>query len=209
MRYLLTLAFLGVLISGCSPSQPNPPAAPTKDPDIASIAPEERNIDEATPEGNDSHLPVMTAKSPPIILTPIQGDATTPSAPNSLSTENWQTFTSSTLGVTLDYPPDWSVAEEAEGVTFTSPTGGMIQLKADTANTRNNELKVGNRRCTSRTNQHDLTAEVCVETISFLYTANFNLPKADGSTQRVTLLTQARTVGEIFDAMFNSVRATS
>src|SRR5215208_1722243 len=116
MRYLLTLAFLGVLISGCGLSQENPPAAPTQEPDIASIAPEERNIDEATAEGTDSHLPVMTAKSPPIILTPIQGGATPSSAPNSLSTENWQTFTSSTLGVTLDSPPDWSVAEEAEEV---------------------------------------------------------------------------------------------
>src|SRR5690242_19042642 len=98
MRYLLTLALMGIVIAGCGRSQSNPEASTADNPDIANIAPEDRVIEEVTPSETDAHLPVMTAKSPPIILTPIQGDAGTPSAPNSLSTENWQTFTSSALG---------------------------------------------------------------------------------------------------------------
>jgi hypothetical protein len=206
MRYLLTFALFGIVISGCGRSRSNPPASAPNDPDIANIAPEERVINEATPAAAETHLPVMTAKSPPIILTAVQGDATTPPAPTSLSTENWQTFTSAALGVTLEYPADWSVVEEADGATFTAQNGGTIQMKADTASVNNNEIRIGNQRCTSRTNQYNLTADVCVTTISFLYTAKFTLPQADGSTRWVTLLTETRSVGEVFETMFNSVR---
>ena len=209
MRYLLTFALLGVVISGCGRSRPTPQASATDSRDIANIAPEGRSIDEGTPNGSETHLPVMTANSPPIILTPIQGDAATPSAPNALPTDNWKTFTSTALGVTLDYPQDWSVAEEADQVTFTSPKGGTIQMKAGTAVRSNNEFKIGNQVCTSRTNDHNLTADVCVDHASFIYTAKFSLSKTDGSTQWITLLTQNQSVGEVLDAMFNSARPTS
>jgi hypothetical protein len=195
-----------MVISGCGRSQPEPPASAADDRDSPNIAPEGRVIDEAPPGEPESNLPVMTAHSPPIILTPIQGDATTEPAQNSPSTETWKTFTSSNLGVALDYPPDWTVMEGSEEVTFTAPNGGTIQLKAGAASLNNNELKTGNRRCTSRTNQHDLSAEVCVSTASFFYTATFDLQKAGGSTQRVILMTQTRTVADAFEAIFNSVR---
>jgi len=206
MKYLLTFALLGIAISGCGRSQPKPPASATDDRDIPNIAPEDRAIDETTPGATEAHLPVMTAKSPPIILTPIQGDATAESAPNSLSTAGWKTFSSSSLGIALDYPQDWIVAEDSEGATFTAPNGATIELKAGPASPKSNELKTGNQRCTSRTNGHDLSAEVCVSTASFFYTANFNIQKADGSAQPVILLTQTRTVADVFEAMFNSVR---
>ena len=206
MRYVLTFALLGMVISGCGRSQPRPPAAATDDRDIANIAPEERGIQETTPGESESHLPVMTAQSPPIILTPIQGDATTEPAQNSPSTEAWKTFTSSSLGVALDYPSDWKLTEGLEGATFTAPNGGTIELKPGAAGVRSNEIKTGNQRCVSRINPHDLSAEVCVSTASFFYTANFNLPNAEGTMQRVILLTQTRIVAEVFEAMFNSVR---
>ena len=40
----------------------------------------------------------------------------------------WKTFVSATLPVTVDHPPDWSVREEATGVTFTSAQGATIHL---------------------------------------------------------------------------------
>ena len=208
MRYILTFAVLGMVISSCGRSQPKPPAAATDDRDIANIAPEERVIEEATPGEPESHLPVMTAQSPPIILTPIQGDTTTEPAQNPLSRESWKTFTSSSLGVALDYPPDWKLTEGSQEATFTAPNGGTIELKPGAAGVRGNEIKTGNQRCTTRTNEHDLRAEVCVSTASFFYTANFNLQKADGSAQSVILLTQTRTVADAFEAMFNSLRIT-
>jgi hypothetical protein len=40
----------------------------------------------------------------------------------------WKTFVSATLPVTVEYLPDWSVWEEATGVTFTSAQGATIHL---------------------------------------------------------------------------------
>ena len=86
MKYLLTLALLGIVIAGCS-SQPNADKSGKEispnNPDIADKAPEDRIIEEATPGEAGPSLPVMTASSPAIILTPIQGNTPEPSAANS------------------------------------------------------------------------------------------------------------------------------
>jgi hypothetical protein len=111
--------------------------------------------------------------------------------------------------VSLAYPPDWSAVEEADGVLFTSPSGTTIQMKADPSSVDNDKFRIGNQYCTSRTNEHDLTAEVCADTLSFIYTAKFTLPKTDGSTQWLTLSTKTRATGEVFEAMFNSVQLTN
>lgn len=209
MRYLLALILVGIVSAGCS-SRPDTDES-TKEiaqgnQGIPDVAPEGRNIEEAVTNEADSSLPVMTVDSPPILLTPIQGNATTPSAPNSPSSENWQTFTSTALGVAVDYPLDWSVAEETDGGTFTSPQGGTILLKVVKTDSENNETRIGNQYCTSRTNQYDLTADICVDHASFIYTAKFTLQLADGSTRWLTLTTRNRTMGQVFEGMFNSVR---
>ena len=196
-------------VAGCS-SQPDlstsvPPTTESK-PDIANIAPEGKLTEVFPTNQSDSSLSIMTPNAPPIVLTPIQGEETTASPSNSLATENWQTFTSSALGVSLEYPSDWSAAEEADRVLFTSPAGATIQMKADTSSINNDELKIGNHYCTSRTNEQNLTAEVCANTTSFLYTAKFTLQKANDSTEWLTLSTKARAAGEVFERMFNSVR---
>lgn len=172
---------------------------------IPNIAPEVRITEEAAPNETDSSLPIMTADLPPILLTPIQGNATPPFTPSSPSTENWQTFISS-LGIAVDYPLDWSVAEETDGTIFTSPQGTTISLQAVNALHDSNETRIGNQRCTSRTNPYGLTAEICVANSSFLYTATFTLPLIDGSTAWVTLSTKTRTTGDVFEGMFSSVR---
>ena len=82
-------------------------------------------------------------------------------------------------------------------------------MKEDTANANNKEVKTGNQYCTSRTNEHGLTADICVNNAAFIYTAKFTLQKADGSTHWVTLLTKTRSVGEVFEAMFNSLQASN
>jgi hypothetical protein len=212
MKYMLTFSFLGIVIVGCS-SQPNVDASVTEttqsNPDIATIAPEGRLTEEAPTGQADSALPVMTPNAPPILLTPIQGNDTTSPASDSLSTEHWQTFTSSALGVSLKYPADWSAVEETNGVIFTSTNGTTIQMKVDTSSVSNDEFRIANQYCTSRTNQHNLTAEICADRISFLYTAKFNLQKADGSTEWLTLSTKNRATGEVFEAMFNSLQLTN
>ncbi len=205
MKYRLTLVLLGIAIAGCS-SQSTKEAS-SNNRDIANIAPEGR-LTEASPTEATSSLPVMTANPTAILLTPIQGNTPVPAPTDTLSTSNWKTFTSATLGVSVSYPPDWSVAEAAEGATFTSPKGAAIQLMQGTAHQRNKEFKIGNQYCTSRTNQHGQTATICADNASLTYMANFTIQKADSSTQQVTLVTKTRTVGDVFEAMFNSLQPT-
>jgi hypothetical protein len=212
MKYLLILTLLGIVFAGCTarPNASNPAKKenPPNNPDIANVAPEGR-LTEAAPSEATSSLPAITTPPTAILLTPIQGNTSAPAATNSVSTGDWQTFTSAALGVTVSYPPDWSVAEETDGATFTSPKGATIQLKRGTANPANNEFRIGNQYCTSRTNAHGQTAAICVDNNSFTYTANFTLQKASGSNEAVTLLTKTRTVGDVFEAMFNSLQPTS
>lgn len=209
MRYLLTLTLLGLVIAGCSSrpnaSEPASKEVPQNNRDIANVAPEGK-LTEAVPTKIGPPLPVTTANPTAILVTPIQGNTPVPSTPTPVPTGDWKTFTSAALGITVNYPPDWSVAEEADGATFTSPKGATIQLTQSTANPDNNEFKIGNQYCTSRTNQHGQTADVCVDNASFTYTANFALQKADGSTQRVTLATKTRTAGDVFETMFNTLQ---
>jgi hypothetical protein len=209
MRYLLALILVGIVIAGCSsrPEADEPAKETTQDNrGIPDIAPEGRITEEAAPNEADSSLPVVTVDSPPILLTPIQGNATPPSTPNSPSSFNWQTFTSSALGIAVDYPLDWSVAEETDGTIFTSPQSTTITLQAVNAIRDSNETRIGNQRCTSRTNAYGLTADVCVDSASFIYTAKFTLQAADGSTRWLTLSTKSRTTGDVFEGMFNSLR---
>jgi hypothetical protein len=200
MKYLLTLIVLGIAVVGCS-SRPSASEPAKENPDIANRAPEGK-LTEAVPSEAPVSPPAVTA----IPLTPIQGNSPAPAATNSVSSGDWQTFTSAALGVTVKYPADWSVAEEADGATFTSPKGAIIELKRGTANPSNKEFKIGNQYCTSRTNEHGQTATICADNASFTYTANFTLQKADGSSEVVILLTKTRTAGDVFEAMFNSLQ---
>lgn len=205
MRYLLALILIGIVSAGCAADESTKEIAQGNQ-GIPDVAPEGRMIEEVVTNEADSSLPVMTVDSPPILLTPVQGNATTPIAQNSPSPDNWQTFTSTALGVAVDYPLDWSVAEETDGGTFTSPSGATITLQTGNAYGDSNETRIGNEYCTSRTNSYGLTADICVDNASFIYTAKFALKLADGSARWLTLTTETRRTGDVFEAMFNSVR---
>jgi hypothetical protein len=203
MRFLSSLFLLGMAFMGCS-AQPGTPQAGR---DIANIAPEGRLTEEVASSGPDSSLAAVTVHPPPILLTPIQENTPEPARDeNSPPPVNWQAFTSSTLEVTINYPSDWSVTDETEIITFTSPTGARIQLRTDTVATGNREFKIGNQYCVSRTNEHGQIANVCVDRAASIYTAQFSLQKANNSIRLVTLVTKARTVGEVFEMMFNSLQ---
>jgi hypothetical protein len=196
-------------LAGCSSVSPMDETTKEITPDnreIPDIGPEGRITEEIVTNEADFSLPIMTADSPPILLTSIQGNATPPSSPTSPSSQNWQTFTSSALGVALEYPMDWSAAEETDGALFTSPQGTTILLEAVEASGDNNETRIGNQYCTSRTNNSGLSADICVDQSSFSYTAKFTLQLTDGSTGWLTLTTKTRTTGDVFEGMFSSVR---
>ena len=208
-RWFILTLMLAFSLASCSSTPRRNETTNERAPDnqgIHDIASEGRITEQAGPNEVDPSLPVMTADSPPILLTPVQGDVTPPPAQNVPASEDWQTFTSNALGVAVDYPVDWSVAEERDGAIFTSPQGTTITLQAANAVHDNNETRVGNQRCTSRTNPYGLTADICVGNSSFLYTATFAFQLGDGSTRWLTLLTRTRTTGDVFEGMFNSLR---
>jgi hypothetical protein len=190
-----------------TPVAPAPELSVTK-PASAPLA-RDAATEEVVPEAtiSSSTTVVIRVNPTPILLVPIQGNTVTPAAtPIPLSREGWQTFTSATLGVAVDYPADWSVAEESDGATFTSPQGTTILLKAGGAGVDNNEFKIGNRRCTARTNTNNLTANVCIDTAPYSYSATFTLKSVDGSVQRLTLTTTILQTASVFEGMFNSIR---
>ena len=141
MRYLLVFILFGIVMAGCSADESTKETAQDNR-EIPDIAPEGRITEEAGMNETDSSLPLMTADLPHILLTPIQGNATPPSTSNSSSSQNWQTFTSSALGVALDYPLDWSAAEEIDGAIFTSPQGRTILLKGVKTDNESNETRI-------------------------------------------------------------------
>jgi len=217
MKYFLTLMLIGIVIAGCSSSpgtdkQGSANNSVSGNTNVASIAPEGKSTENvATSEANSSSpLIVMTVNSPPIQLVPLQGNLSTsiPSTPFPHLAENWQTFTIATLGVAIDYPMNWSILEQTDGAIFTSPLNTTIQLKVTNANNSGKEIRIGNRRCTSRTNAYDLTTDICVESASFNYSAQFTLKAPDGTAQWLTLTTTTRDTGKVFEAMINSVRPT-
>jgi hypothetical protein len=214
MRYLTFLMLLGIILAGCS-SASNQGGTASGDspgnPGIASIATEGR-FTQAAPTQNttsSSPLPVMTVNSPPIVLTPIQGNpANVGPTPTPLSTAGWKTFSSASLGVAIDYPADWSVTEQSNEATFTSSQGAAVKLQATNTNGPNDEFRIGNQYCTSRTNKYNQTAEVCADNSSFTYSATFMLSSTGNSPHDVMLITKDRSAGKIYEAMIDSLRPT-
>jgi hypothetical protein len=154
--------------------------------------------------------PAVGANRSPIPLQAIQGNSVSPAATTTpispISTNGWKTFTIASYSAAVDYPPDWSISDQADGAVFTSPAGATIQLELVRAAGGDEFLQV-NQRCISRTNPYSLTASICVVGgSSFSYDAAFTLKMSDGSMEVLGLSTTARDTVAVFDAMVNSVR---
>jgi hypothetical protein len=140
-------------------------------------------------------------------MTPADG----PVSPIPLPRAGWKTFVSATWHVALDYPPDWSVEEEATGVTFTSPASVNIQLNlVNTAGLSPedylNEHQLPNTRCSSGTNDHDVAVRTCFDTLSRSYSAYFILNASEGPARLLSLTMHWRGDLQVFQAMSASVR---
>jgi hypothetical protein len=197
MKTMLIVVLIGTLLAGCSSASATQ-AVSTGNRDIASVATEGQITEEApTPAPGEV---VMTVNPTPLALVPIQGQPPETSlTPVPGVPADWQTYANATLGIQVAYPPDWSMTEQNAETTFTSPQGATILLKAVAASSAGNEMRTGNLRCTSRTNANNLTAEICVDSASFSYSAKFSeLP--------VALITTTRAAGTVFESMFNSLQ---
>ena len=119
-----------------------------------------------------------------------------------------KTFTSTTWGVALEYPANWSVDDDGEEVTFRSEDGRTIVLGRSAIDSPSEPApgrRTRNPQCSTTTTAHDVAATVCVETTSLARRAVLDLKTRDGRQFRLALRTRGRD-SQIFDAMLASVR---
>jgi hypothetical protein len=120
----------------------------------------------------------------------------------------WKTFTSEAWGVALDYPPDWTVDNDGDEVTFRSASAATIVL-GRTATDAPSEPAPGRRApkpdCTTTTTVHDVAATVCVDPTSSARRAVLVLKTRNGRQYRLALRTREQDP-QIFDAILASVR---
>jgi len=209
--------FLLAALTACSSASPSsaqaaPPTVsiPTGTPPTAAATPSA--ISSPTVTSLPAATPPPTA-SPPAVpftsTTPTVSATVTP-----LSRTGWKTYVSTKLQIAIDYPPDWSVRENTANVTFVSPQGAMIQLvPVETSGLSpegwlNRDL-LPNTRCSQRTNEHGLTVQICLDTLSFTRTANFVIGSS-GTTRLLTLMTIGKgSDAAIFNAMVDSLKPAS
>lgn len=204
MKSLITLILVGIVAAACSSpassnetSQGNTANESQAQADQSNPAPATEASNES---GNSSAAPLgITAGPPAIKLGPPQG--TPPSfvvsTPPPLS--DWQTFSSSDLGVTLNYPPEWTVDEQTGMVTFTSPQGKTVTLQIAGGNEQTDQ------NCIALTNSYGVTGNLCNDSAANKYSATVDIKSANGSVQKLVLSTASSDAVEVYKLMFNSL----
>ncbi len=165
---------------------------------------------------------IMESESPKIITpnptNPLVSHtitATTTVAPSPFSANSgWRTFNSAELQVEVDYPSDWSVAEQADGVFFISQSGSSIQMaKVETGEMPTEEFLTENRlpntRCSTSKNGYDIAVRVCIDTISRSYSADFVVTTSKGIAQLMSLSMVRKGDLQVFEGMVGSVRQST
>lgn len=210
MKNLLPLILIGFVLASCSPA---PRLQEGANLPVASEMPLGNQGVSGPATGGPASLPgsnplAVTVHPPAIPIGPVQGGQLPPGVitPPSPALKGWQTFTSAGLGVTVDYPPDWSVAEQADGATFTSPQGMAIQLQVVNAGTGDADSSTANQECTPLINAYGLSLETCGDSASHHYSAQFHLIRADGSTEQLRLSTSTQETLDVYKAMLNLLR---
>ncbi len=156
--------------------------------------------------GTTSASPALavTVRPPSIFLGP--GSPPANSAPTPLPNlpQGWLSFTSPSLGVSVEYPADWFVDQQANEIAFRSPQGWTIFLQLDSVN--KDQMTDKNQDCTTLINAYGLSSEVCVDASSSTYSASFELVTADGTAQRIVLSTMDKEALDVYRGMLNSLR---
>jgi hypothetical protein len=206
MKYLLTMLLFAGLLAGCSAAssletatQAAPPGGIDGSVNATKGSAVETTMNDAT---SVSKPMVITVRPPMIPIAPVQGTPAFP-VPTSTPLEGWQTFTSTALGVAVDYPVDWSVNENDEGAIFTSPQGLTILLQVEKSN--RNPSATG-QDCSTLINDFGQTGDICFDAATFSYSAVFKKP-ADESTPWLTLSVISREKPVVFYQMFSSLRS--
>lgn len=209
----LSLISALLIVSACAPAVP--PVAPTGTPAITlTVAP---RVVAPTPLPSETPQPTASSNSSSSLpaaslsASPTSGPPKVTPSPTVPKSGEGKTYINSQWQIALDYPPDWSVLEQAARVTFTSPQGIEILLAAvETGGLAPqdylDETLLPNTRCTSGTNAHGVAVRNCFDTISFSYTAFLTLKPASGTERLLSLSTRARANLQVFNTMTASAR---
>jgi len=204
MKNLLTFLLIGFAVAACAPVPPQGgvgksgttqeiPLKTQEESGAANNGPAVGSLPESLPL-------VVTVRPPLVPIEPVQGSQPPPgSIPLPPSNNSWRTFTSTHLGISVDYPPDWSATEQPAGVSFTSPQGLTVLLQVLSAGGGGDGNPAGNAQCTLLVNTYGLTVNACGDTASDHYFAGFHIQRADGSTA-------SREALDVYKAMLNSLR---
>ena len=111
----------------------------------------------------------------------------------------WQSYTSQTLKVSVNYPADWTVEEQADGAAFRSPAGDLIRLQA-AGPSQSSDLQ-----CDSLVNSYGLTVQACFDAGTATYSAEFTVAANPALGQPVQLSTTAQTGLEVYRSMLDSL----
>lgn len=203
---ILALGLVALTIAGCSASAAL--ATPTSSPTATDSSRAVGINPPASQFQNATWTPPSVASTPSPNPQPSRDTQGAP-APTSSSLGVTKTYTNAKLQIALDYPSDWTVRETANGASFTSPQGAVIDL----ANANNPalrkfepDLEFSTPQCRNITNVNKLPVQVCLHMLAFGSSANITLTLAGNQTRIVTLSTRADNVNPVLDAMIASIR---
>ncbi len=204
MKYLPILMLLGIILAGCSPASNQGSAASgtsSGNPGIASIA---------TTQPSALSVPMAVTAGPPFIpVGPIQGNPGLPiPTPTPFTIKGWQTFTSSQIGVAVDFPSDWSVTEQTDGATFASPQGAQILLTSNPGSGDTNGGNQSGQQCTTLVNSYNVHVDACFDPAWQLYSAEFKTKSSGGPAQYATLSTKDDQALDVYKEMLNTLHLT-
>lgn len=136
----------------------------------------------------------------------------TPTSQPKQLTAGWQQYSNTTMGISIDYPTNWSATENNSEVTFTSPSGDVIHLDQVQASGLSpqeflDQNQLPNTRCSNGKNPQGVQYRSCFDTIALSRSAYLVIKPLQGSPKYFTLSTFARGDLDVFNAMLASFQA--
>ena len=208
MKFLLAIPLMALIFVGCSTAlHANKTDSNTGSEESAAstISPGPIGTGGTATEtlfAGEASTKIATTESKPMVIT-----VRPPRVPvlTAVSLAGWRTFTSAALGVAVDYPSDWSAAEQADVVTFSSPQGLEIQLQAIKAS-NSTDTGLNDLQCVLLINSYGLSVDTCVDIQTRTYFAKFTVKSNTGLSQPLSLSTTNNAAMGIYTQMLDSLR---
>lgn len=139
-------------------------------------------------------LPATQAGSIPNPSPTLQASGSPKAESSSQVPATWQVFHDSKSNISLAYPPDWTVGENAGQIIFQGAAGESITLESSNASGLSvqdflNQDQLPNTRCNEDTNPDGIRYRTCFDTLSFGTIVYLVVEPPQGQPQFYTLTT--------------------